>query len=425
MLLFIKFDFELSVIALHTLLIGLSEQVREVFFREKGAAEDAHDLIDTSVEFKVVLNDGHQAIGDDSGVYLYAYCVFGDTPKGLDTEVLLYPLEEEFYLPTILIEKGYLTCTQKEVVGVEGQGSIEFGDISHYPTDCSGIVRCVALGGESHGLVSDDVIVFKHVFSIFNPVLGPSLFSNDKEGLDLFDTIQSGQVPIASVENVTGQRLVGYVIHGVDIIHACIGDLEEGRNLGDDIKLRVELDARLGTSELRPLEHAHTKVYGGGVEGVEFAFDLELTTYALALRQCNHVVGEILEYVIVAVVIGFGEPSPSDRKAAQPQMIRLACMCYGDICEFAQTGTALKLTEDQDEQMAPVAWQPASGTIGMGFHNAFKLALGQEPDDLAEYVLALVHLTIFWSVTSKIVISNVRQGLLKLISCFPDEKTRI
>jgi len=61
-------------------------------------------LIGTSIQLHIMLHNGNEAVGTDGRVNLYSDSVLSCSPELLDFEVLLEPLEELLYLPTILVE---------------------------------------------------------------------------------------------------------------------------------------------------------------------------------------------------------------------------------------------------------------------------------------------------------------------------------
>ena len=69
------------------------------------------------MQLEVMLNDSHHAICCDGSVYLDFDSSLCRTPKGLDLKMLLNPLKEEFYAPTIFIEKSDLRGWDLHVVG--------------------------------------------------------------------------------------------------------------------------------------------------------------------------------------------------------------------------------------------------------------------------------------------------------------------
>ena len=65
-----------------------------------------------------MLDDGDKAISYDCRANLYSDSVLCSAPEFLNLEVLLEPLEEQLYLPTVLVEVGYLLgCQRSRVFG--------------------------------------------------------------------------------------------------------------------------------------------------------------------------------------------------------------------------------------------------------------------------------------------------------------------
>ena len=94
MLITFEVKIELPIILPIGLLFEWLEQVSDAVCGECGLAKDTHNLDDGSANFEVVLDDGNEAVGDNGDVYLYSDGIFGLSPKSLDLEVLLNPLEE-------------------------------------------------------------------------------------------------------------------------------------------------------------------------------------------------------------------------------------------------------------------------------------------------------------------------------------------
>ena len=81
--------------AIINLIIGTSrEQLLDAVFDQQGAAQNSHDLEDSSVEFEVVLDNSDETIGDDGNMDLYSNGVLGFAPKGFDFEMLFDPFEK-------------------------------------------------------------------------------------------------------------------------------------------------------------------------------------------------------------------------------------------------------------------------------------------------------------------------------------------
>lgn len=86
-----------------------------------------------------LLDNGHHAIGGYRGVDLDADGVLGLTPELFYLQMLLDPLEEEFYLPAVLVEVGYGYRLDVQSVGEEYELALGFFVPIDYPAYPVGI----------------------------------------------------------------------------------------------------------------------------------------------------------------------------------------------------------------------------------------------------------------------------------------------
>ena len=66
-----------------------------------------------------MLHNGNEAVGTDGRVNLYSDSILSCSPEFFNLEVLLEPLEEQFYLPTVLVEVSNLQSSQFHCVSQE------------------------------------------------------------------------------------------------------------------------------------------------------------------------------------------------------------------------------------------------------------------------------------------------------------------
>ena len=64
-----------------------------------------------------MVHNGNEAVGTDGRVNLYSDSILSCTPELFDFEVLLEPLEEQLYLPTVLVEVSNLQSSQFHCIG--------------------------------------------------------------------------------------------------------------------------------------------------------------------------------------------------------------------------------------------------------------------------------------------------------------------
>ena len=80
-------------------------------------AKDLQYLIGASIQSHIMLHNGNETVGTDGSVNLYSDSILSCTPEFFDFEVLLEPLEEQLYLPTVLVEVSNLLGSQFHGVG--------------------------------------------------------------------------------------------------------------------------------------------------------------------------------------------------------------------------------------------------------------------------------------------------------------------
>lgn len=70
------------------------EKVLQMSFVGQGYSQNLQDFIGASFKLHILLDNRNKAVGDDGAVDLYSDSVLRWTPKFLDLEVLIEPLEE-------------------------------------------------------------------------------------------------------------------------------------------------------------------------------------------------------------------------------------------------------------------------------------------------------------------------------------------
>ena len=373
------------------------EQPLDAVLGEQGTAQNAHHLIDVALQLEVVFNDSHEAVGDDSGINLDSDSILCVSPEGLHPQVLLYPFEKQLDLPSVFIKEGDVGGFQVEVVRVVDEGALQLRGVVDNPADDRRIVSCVMLAIEPDGLVSQHVLLVNHILTLYYLICRLAFLTDDKERVYLLNVEKPCQVPIASVEDIAGQRLIRDFIHCIDIVHIGIGDGEEGRDVRNDVYLGVQLDAGLRTAESRPVKELHAQVYCRGVEGIESPVELELSPDTLVLGNTHHIESELLEHMIVTVHADTGKGTATDRLTAHPKVVRLGGMRRRDVRQFTHSTATCQLSEYESQQVRPRLGLPVLCYVGVLLHDPLELALRKKRHYLTEYVFACVHRDLYFN----------------------------
>ena len=417
MLIRFEVQIELPIIRFDSILERL-EQIMDAVHGERRLAKDSHDLEDGSANLKVMLNDGNEAVGDNGHVYLYADCVFRFSPKALDLKMLLDPFEKEFHLPPIFIEQGNVLRTEVEVVRIIDEASMKLWRIIDNSSDNTRILLLIPLLGETNGLVFEHVVCsIENTLAIDNLIGRLALLPDDEECPKHTDSIESGEVKVASVKHIARQRLIREPVHRVDVVYFGIGDSVEHGYFRDNVNLSMNSDARLRASELCPSEYGHTEVNSRGVDGIEPSVQLEFLRDTFGLGNRHHVESELLKDTMVSESIGLRQHLSVNGLMAKSEVFRLLSMGGCHICEFPETTTPHQLAEHQNQQMVPVRHGPAFGPIAKLGYDAVELPLWEKLGNLCKNVPSYMHICSDFESDAKIGISKPGQGVGGLKRC--------
>ncbi len=232
-----------------------------------------------------MLDNGHKAVCDDRNVNLYSHSILSIAPEGRDSEMLLYPSEEQLNLPSLLVQQSNITGLGYNVVSQESERSLQFRSVVNYPPG----VRILLLGlvaRKAYRLVKQNVIRFiQQVFTVNNLVVEMRLLSDDEVGVDNVDSVQSGKVIIAFVKDVERIRLIRNVIHRIHIVDFSLRDMNVGRNLGHNIKQCVDFDTLLRFSERYPWNKLRQRSMVGRVKRIELSMQDELCPTSCSVQD--------------------------------------------------------------------------------------------------------------------------------------------
>ena len=373
-----------------------SQQVLDMHLYKQGAAEDSQDLVDVSFKLHLMLDYCDDAVSADGRIDLYSDGSLGVTPECRDPKVLFDPFEEKLHLPSVLVEEYNLFGSQEEIIGVKDKASLQVGDIRYYAPYPGWVIGSIALARKPDGIVLKDISILRHIHAVFNHELRLGFLSYYKEGSELLNLMKPLQIPVSPVEYISGQRLIINDIRCIDIMNRGIGDVYHNRNLCHYIKLGMQFNAGLRTSELRPVVNTHTKVYRGGIKGIELSTDTKFPVYPSLLSHRYHVIGELLEHMPVTIGIASGKDITVYRFFAKTEMKGLLAMCRSYIREFTETSTPEQLSEHKDKQLSPIRQLPSEGSIlnlmfGAMLHDSFKFAFWQKVNNLTENVSSCIH----------------------------------
>jgi hypothetical protein len=86
-------------------------------------------------------------------------------------------------------------------------------------------------------------------------------------------------------------------------------------------------------------------------------------------------------------------------------------MSSSNIRQLTKAIAAIQLTEHENKHLVPVCQIPSSGSIVTYCHDkSFEISFGKKIGDLTENIFAVVHCTLLFGLSPKVIYSKVRQG---------------
>lgn len=416
MLIEFKIKSQLTICYWSRFVLHGEEQVFHIPFYQERASDYSHDFVDIASDFHFMFNNRNQAISADSHIYLYPYGILRLSPKSSDTQVLFYPLEEQFHLPSVFVKEYYLFGREDEVVGIECECPIQIRNISYYSSDSIRIILCIALSNKPNGLVFKYVTIAFNINTCFYSVFRLSLFSDYKESVDLIDVIETAQIPVPTIKYISCLRFIFNDIHCVDIVGASFCYVDHLWNLGNNVKLGMKLYARFCTSKISPLENTHAKIYRRRIKRIEFSFNTEFSPNSGTLSHIYHMISEFFKDMPVSIRVAFGKNRTVYSIFTETEMKRLFFMRHGYVRQFTETTAAIKLPEHKNEQLIPIRQLPSQCWVcNLVFyatrHDSFKFSFWQKVSYLAENISSCIHVKANMRASPNIANSKVRQGI--------------
>lgn len=181
-------------------------------FLEEREAENLQNVGEASFDAQFLSHDRHQDVDADRNPHLSLHGVVGVAIESFDSQVLLDPFEEQFHLPTALVEMSNGQRRQREVVGQEDQPSLVFGVVECDPAERFGI-QSGRLGPRQ-----DDRLIAAQAGGLVDLPMGAArevevaFATRDKAGSALGEAMQALEIDIAPVHHVKRARFDRQVI---------------------------------------------------------------------------------------------------------------------------------------------------------------------------------------------------------------------
>ena len=359
------------------------------------ASQDAEYIEHAPVETVVMFGDCNKAVSGYGTINLYPDSVFRVAPKGFDVQVLLDPFEKQLHLPTLFVEHCNIFCADIKRIGNICKRAFEFIGVVHDSTQSARIFLFGLISGKFDSLIADNSVrTLDKVFSVNDLILKLAFLADDKVRVDDVDFIQSGQIKIASVEDIVCIGFIRDIIHCLSIVNVGIGDIDVCRNLCNDIKKRMSLDSAFCAAELCPPEKAEAEVNCSGIKSIKLPVKVKWCINSFILRNPDEFSGKLLKYAVIPVRVCLGKVRQLYLFFAKSKMVGLSGMSGYHADEFSESFAAVQLAEHHDKQLVPAGKVLDILVSVILLDYPIKGFLWQKLDELCKYIRSRVHIAL-------------------------------
>lgn len=298
-----------------------------------------------------MLQEGKHQVDTHSDPDLRQHRISARSDKGLDLQILLDPLEEEFHLPTLFVDLGDRPCCETEVVGQEVVLVAGFGITKSHSTQRNWTVLASFLCRPLDRLIASQTAGTIDLTPLRRAVPGTTLDSGDEEDSLGIQLVKPAVVNVGAVTgNETATRQF-QPFGTLDIRGFTLRECHEGRQIPAMIQADVELDGALGGAEFGPWEEFQAEVDDGCIQGVEPVLEAELVLWSDLLASSKKPIKDLFVKEIGLLFVDPGKIGPGE--TATTEVIELVALGAHIVDDVSQAGSAGELGHRQGNELGP------------------------------------------------------------------------
>jgi len=309
--------------------------------------------------------------------------------EGFDFQVLLEGFEEEFDLPTLLVDGGDSAGGLLHVVCQQDDLALAHRIPDDHPPQEAELPFFGSAAGQVDHLVGED-IAFGGGEHCFGCRGGIALETRDKEDVALGEAVQKSVIHVAAVDGNNGTfRPVQRSGHS-DLMGLALGDDSKAGQTSIVIEQQVQLDGSLGAAELRPIEHLQGEVDDRRIQTEKFVFKPEGLGGSDPLTPPKQLHEDFFEELPGPVRIGVGE-SRTLRGIPDAKVVELTLHAGQASANLTKAVRSPKLAEEHRHELRPAIKAFGRPVSPVGTNCFFKLRARKKTQQLAEHTIKLPH----------------------------------
>ena len=371
---------------------GICNQLIQRYFLEDIGFDEMQKNLWRDRQAMMLYGDQHQQVGAYGSPDLCLHGVDRIAEEVLDRQILLQPLEEQFDLPAVLVDRGNCQCRDVEEIGEKDQMLAGLRIAKRHPAQPLGITGFRLWGCQQNRLIGaqtgSEVDLARGNPGRAQIVLG----TNNETDLLPVQGKKTGEIQVATVdyENRSGWQTDR--VEQAYVVNLAGRNADEHRDRAAQIHDHMSLDRSFGLSEVRPREQRETQIDGRRIHREDGPLQPKPDVLVAIQGQGKYdqALAKCFEQTIIPSLGGIGQRRAGNR-APDSDVIELRALGVHASHQIAQPGTAGQLCISQADEMAPCRERrhPLVGLVSID--QMLEVAEGNKLQQLCKDSPALIH----------------------------------
>src|SRR5450759_3021498 len=370
----------------------ISKRLNYRGFLEQRQAENLQNFAETPFALQFLTNDGHQNIHTDRNPHLGLHRVLACAVEAFDAQVLFDPFEEQFHLPSALVQRGNGQGAQIEVVRQEDQAAVVLGVVKRDATQGGRIEPRRSLARQDDGLIAAQARGLVDAAMRAPSKVEVPFAARNEERPCRREAVQSLKIDVAAIHDIEGARLDRQLVEYVDVVHFPVGNVDKTGDVAAQVEQRVQLVRSLATAESGPRKKLQTEIDGRRIERVNGLGKHRTQGFVRVKfpRLADQHLGEVGVDAPIVDAIGVGQRAARDCPS-KSGMVKFAGNGAQAGFDVAQAFAERELCEGQTKKLL-AAREAAQATIAVVATNAgVEFVSRHEVHQLGEHQRTGVH----------------------------------
>ena len=204
--------------------------------------------------------------------------------------------------------------------------------------------------------------------------------------------MQTGEVNISFIHDIETSLFITQLIQHVYVMYFSIGYQYDCRYGSLYIIQGMKFDASFVFPKFRPPKNIQTKVYGGGIKGINITvnFHLEVIFVVAITGFRNQGISKFFVDTIISIPVCFPQIGTANC-CTESQVIVLALVCLKAEHKLTHTISGGQLSENHAQHLIPTGECSDFLIPGILLYQTVKATTGKKICKLSEDIFALVH----------------------------------